>query len=47
MPEEVFMKYTKDSRTVTPAPGKPGTVSDTAMRDNQDNRKIFLVRRRR
>ena len=37
MPEEAFMKYTKDSRTGTPTPGsKPTSAKIAKVKDEQD-----------
>ena len=39
MPEEAFMKYTKDSRTVTPSPAgsKPASAKVAKSREDQDD----------
>ena len=38
MPEEAFMKYTKDSRTVTPIQGtKPTSAKIAKPKDDQDD----------
>ena len=35
MPEEAFMKYTKDSRTVTPVPASSGKLSGDSRRQGE------------
>ena len=46
MPEEAFMKYTKDSRTATPTPGtKPSSASVArAKEETEDNQEKKVIK---
>lgn len=45
MPEEAFMKYTKDSRTVTPilSNSKPSSAKDKKSKDDSQDKKPIKV----
>ena len=46
MPEEAFMKYTKDSRTATPTQGsKPTSAKITKIKDDQEDNQEKKVER--